>query len=126
MPLFAHIGKYDVKEKFPIQTSFTCTKMFSGASKVAPFVRYNFASFYYSGSVDELAAELQLKPAPSGANVWIFTPGDDGIYYGAQNVGDVPGVSYVQLYLDLMNFKGRGEEQAAAITAQLLDNPDRP
>lgn len=94
--------------------------MFSGASKVAPFVRYNFASFYYSGSVDELAAELQLKPAPSGANVWIFTPWDDGIYYGAQNVGDAAVVSNVQLYLDLINFKGRGEEQAAAIRQQLL------
>ncbi len=94
--------------------------MFSGASRVAPFVRYNFASFYYSGSVDELAAELQLKPAPSGANVWIFIPGDDGIYYGAQNVGDVAVASNVQLYLDLINFKGRGEEQAAAIRQQLL------
>jgi len=69
---------------------------------------------------DGLAAELQLKPASSGANVWIFTPGDDGIYYGAQNVGDVAVVSNVQLYLDLINFKGRGEEQAAAIRQQLL------
>lgn len=94
--------------------------MFSGASKVAPFVRYNFASFYYSGSMDELTGDLKLKAAPSGANVWILNPADDGIYYGMRNVGDLAVVSNVQLYLDLINFKGRGEEQAAAIREQLL------
>lgn len=94
--------------------------MFSGASKVAPFVRYNFASFYYSGSMDELTAELKLKAAPSGANVWILNPADDGIYYGIRNVGDLAVVSNLQLYLDLVNYKGRGEEQAAAIREQLL------
>jgi len=51
--------------------------MFSGASKVAPFVRYNFASFYYSGSVDELAAELQLKPHQRCERM-DFHSGDDG------------------------------------------------
>lgn len=94
--------------------------MFFGASKVAPFVRYNFDSFYYSGSLDELTAELKLKAAPSGANVWILNPADDGMYYGMRNVGDMAVVSTLQLYLDLANFNGRGEEQAAAIRERLL------
>jgi hypothetical protein len=94
--------------------------MFSGASKIESFVRYNFASFYYSGSTQEVASELKLKPTLSGANVWILTPRDEGVYWGAQQAGDFAIVSNVQLYLDLMNFKGRGEEQATALREQQL------
>jgi hypothetical protein len=35
--------------------------MFSGASKIESFVRYNFASFYYSGSADEVSSHRSLK-----------------------------------------------------------------
>lgn len=94
--------------------------MFSGASKIESFVRYNFASFYYSGSTEEVASELKLKPTPSGANVWILTARDEGVYWGAQQAEDFAIVSNVQLYLDLMNFKGRGEEQATALREQRL------
>jgi hypothetical protein len=78
--------------------------MFSGASKIESFVRYNFASFYYSGSAEEVTGELKLKPTLSGANVWIFTPRDEGIYWGTQQAGNLAVVSNVQLYLDLTNF----------------------
>lgn len=94
--------------------------MFSGAWKIAPFVRYNFASFYYSGKPDELAKDLKIKSVSSGANVWVFKPVDEGIYYGLQEVGGLAVASNLQLYLDLVNFKGRGEEQAAAIREQFL------
>ncbi len=94
--------------------------MFSGASKIEPFVRYNFASFYYSGPTEEVISELKLKPTPSGANVWIFTPRDEGMYWGTQQAGELAIVSNVQLYLDLINFKGRGEEQATALREQRL------
>jgi hypothetical protein len=94
--------------------------MFSGASKIESFVRYNFASFYYSGSAEEVTSELKLKATPSGANVWIFIPRDEGMYWGTQQAGNLAVVSNVQLYLDLINFKGRGEEQATALREQRL------
>jgi hypothetical protein len=94
--------------------------MFSGASKIEPFVRYNFASFYYSGPTEEVVRELMLKASPSGANVWILTPRDEGVYWGTQQAGELALVSNVQLYLDLVNFKGRGEEQATALREQKL------
>ena len=94
--------------------------MFSGASRVAPFVRYNFAAFYFSGSMPELERELAIGPTSSGANVWVLRPFDDGVYYGMQNRDGISIASNVQLYLDLINFKGRGEEQAAAIRERVL------
>jgi hypothetical protein len=94
--------------------------MFSGAARVSPFVRYNFSAFYFSGSMLELEQQLELEPTDSGANVWAFRPFDDGVYYGMQNVGGVQIASNVQLYLDLINCKGRGEEQARALREKLL------
>ena len=94
--------------------------MFSGAARIAPAVRYNFASFYYLGRPEELVKELEIKPVPTGANVWVFKPADEGVYYGLQKREGMAIVSNVQLYLDLINFKGRGEEQAAAIREQSL------
>lgn len=94
--------------------------MFSGASRVAPFVRYNFAAFYFSGSMLELERELEIKQTSSGANLWVFRPFDEGVYYGMQNHEGVSVASNVQLYLDLINYKGRGEEQATAIRERLL------
>lgn len=95
--------------------------MFSGASRVAPSVKYNFAGFYFSGSTPELEQELQLKPVESGANVWVFRPYDEGVFYGVQTVDALSVVSNVQLYLDLITDQGkRGEEQATAIRERLL------
>jgi hypothetical protein len=94
--------------------------MFSGAARVAPFVRYNFAAFYFSGSIGELEQQVDIRPTTTGANVWVFRPFDEGVYYGLQKRDDVSIASNVQLYLDLINFKGRGEEQASAIRERLL------
>lgn len=94
--------------------------MFSGAARVAPFVRYNFAAFYFSGSMPELERELAISPTTSGANVWVFRPFDEGVYYGMQKPDGISIASNVQLYLDLINYKGRGEEQATAIRERIL------
>lgn len=94
--------------------------MFSGAARVAPFVRYNFAAFYFSGSIGDLDQELSIRPTASGANVWVFRPFDEGVYYGMQKRDGISIASDVQLYLDLINFKGRGEEQARAIREKVL------
>jgi len=109
------VASFAAREGTPYQMT-----MFSGAARVAPFVRYNFAAFYFSGSMLELERELAISPTSSGANVWVFRPFDDGVYYGMQNREGISIASNVQLYLDLINFKGRGEEQATAIRERVL------
>lgn len=94
--------------------------MFSGARKVAPFVRFMKFFSYIDGRIDDIAAALQLKKVDSGANVTLLQPYDEGVFYGLQNVRETNVVSDIQLYLDLKGYKGRGEEAAQAIFDQRI------
>ena len=93
---------------------------FSGAARFAPAVRYQRVSAYVGGDVDAVAKELGLKPVPSGANVTLITPYDDGVFFGTRKVEGAPVVSPVQIYLDLIQNKGRGEEAASAILEEVI------
>ena len=89
--------------------------LFSGASKVAPFVRFMKFFAYVDGNIEDIAAPLQLKVVESGANVILLQPYDEGVFYGLQNVNGNNVVSNIQLYLDLKSYKGRGEDAAQVI-----------
>lgn len=89
--------------------------LFSGARKVAPFVRFIKFFSYIDGSIEDIAAALQLKKVESGANVILLQPYDEGVFYRLQNINGINVVSDIQLYLDLKGYKGRGEEAAQAI-----------
>ena len=67
-----------------------------------------------------VARELGWKPVPSGANATLLVAADEGVWYGLQQVGEDPVVSDVQLYLDLVATKGRGEEAATFVLEQRL------
>ncbi len=86
--------------------------LFSGASKLAPFVRHNVASFYIFGDPQSLIRDLDLKSVDSGANVLLISPYDEGILYRLQDVEGYETVSTVQMYVDLYSYGGRGREQA--------------
>ncbi|MBI4607676.1 MAG: hypothetical protein HY726_01545 [Candidatus Rokubacteria bacterium] len=94
--------------------------LFSGAARVAPFARYSRGFAYASYDAAELARGLGWKPVSSGANFTILTPFDEGLFYGARDVKGDMVVSDVQLYLDLIGYKGRGEEAATFILEQRL------
>jgi len=89
--------------------------LFSGARKVAPFVRFMRFFSFVDGNVEGIAAAIQLKKVESGANVTLLQPYDESIFYGLQNINGINVVSDIQLYLDLKGYKGRGEEAAQAI-----------
>jgi hypothetical protein len=93
---------------------------FSGAARIAPNVRYQRAMIYVSEKSEEIAQQLNLKEVPSGANVLLLMPYDEGIYYGAREVDRIRIVLPVQLYLDLKNIKGRGEEAAMAVFEEAI------
>ena len=92
--------------------------LFSGARKVAPFVRFMRFFSYVDGNIEDIAKTLQLKKVETGANVIFLKPYDEGIFYGLQDINGINVVSNIQLYLDLKSYKGRGEEAAQAIFEQ--------
>lgn len=100
-----------------ISYAFTLT---SGAARVAPFLRYNIAFAYVKDDIDRLTKGLNLKEVTSGPNVSFLEPYDEGVFYGLQKIDGAYIVSDVQLYLDLKNYKGRGEEAAEFLYEQRI------
>lgn len=96
--------------------------LFSGANLVAPFVRYNRSFIYVGDKIPDIAKQLSLKEVTSGPNVTLLKPYDKGVFYGVREVNGLNIVSDVQLYLDLKNYQGRGEEAAQYI----LENRIKP
>ncbi len=94
--------------------------LFSGARKVAPFVRTMRFFSYIEGNIEDISKALQLKKVESGANITLLQPYDIGIFYGLQDINGINIVSDIQLYLDLKSYKGRGEEAAQAIFEQRI------
>ncbi len=103
-----------------IRYAFSLT---SGASFVAPHLRY-VRSFVYveSGRIDEAAELLKLKRVESGANVVLMEPFDEAVFYDLQEIRGVKVVSDIQLYLDLRSYKERGDEAAQSVFEQRIKN----
>ena len=99
------------------QYAFT---LFSGAARVAPYARYLKAAAYVTGEPSEIAKKLGWKPVSSGANITLLTPFDEGVFYGTREINRESVVSDVQLYLDLVGSKARGEEAANFLLEQRL------
>lgn len=94
--------------------------LFSGAARVAPFTRYVKGFAYVMGDAAKIAQKIGWNSVPSGANFTLLTPFDEGLLYGGQEINGEAVVSDVQLYLDLIGYKGRGEEAANFILEQRL------
>jgi hypothetical protein len=93
---------------------------FPAAARLAPMVRYQRVTAYVKGGPDDLVKSLGLKQVASGANVTLLSPYDDGVFYGATDVNGIQIVSPVQAYLDLIGFRGRGEEAATFLLEQVI------
>jgi hypothetical protein len=86
--------------------------LFSGASRSAPFIRFNKSFMYVDAKLDAVAAANGLKPVPSGANVALLMPYDESVFYRSREIDGLKVVSDIQLYVDLKTYKGRGDEAA--------------
>ena len=102
-----------------IRYSFTLT---SGASLAAPFLRYNRVFVYIPGDIEKIAKGLNFKEVSSGSNVSILKPYDEGVFYNTQVINGINVVNDIQLYLDLINYKERGEEAAKFLYEQRIRN----
>jgi len=94
--------------------------LFSGANRLAPFTRYNVATSYFSGDIERIRKELELKEVPSGANLQIIIPYDEGVYYKVHEVDSYIIANPIQIYLDLYNYRGRGREQADFLRERII------
>jgi hypothetical protein len=93
---------------------------FSAAARLAPAVRQQKTIAYIEESGVNLASLLALKEVPSGANVSLLTPYDEGVFYSAREIDGIRIASSVQIYLDLLGSPGRGEEAAAALLEEVI------
>ncbi len=102
-------------EDLPFALSF-----FSGADLVAPFIRGITKLQCYvkqPSDIERWKTLLGLQNVASGANIELYIPYDEGVFYRIQKISnsdvkDVPVVSNIQLYMDLFNNPARGAEQA--------------
>jgi hypothetical protein len=100
-----------------ISYAFTLT---SGASRVAPFLRYKRIFSYVSNNIDRIAKDLNFKEVSTGPNISLLEPYDEGVFYYLQEVNGVKVVSDIQLYLDLQSYMERGEEAAKFLLERKL------
>jgi len=95
--------------------------LFSGANKIAPFVRMEKIFVFIDAEIEMIANMLNLKKVYSGANVILLFPFDQGIFYQSREIKGLQVVSDLQLYLDLKTYKGRGEEAADVILRKNME-----
>jgi len=92
---------------------------FSGGVRYAPVVRYNKLHVYIEPQdIKEAMKYLGCKEVESGANLSIIEPYDDCVIKDSRIIEGSHVASPVQIYLDCMRLKGRGEELANAILAK--------
>ncbi len=93
---------------------------FSAAARMAPAVRYHRAFAFVDCPAEDIASALGLKEVSSGANVMLLMPYDAGVFAAGGEYDGIRTVCPIQAYLDLVTFKGRGEEAAAAILEEVI------
>lgn len=89
---------------------------FSGGVRYAPVVRYNKVHVYIAPeNIQEAIHYLDLKEVNNGSNVVIFPLENDSYIKDYRKIDGSVVVSPLQIYLDSMQIKGRGEEMAEAV-----------
>ena len=89
---------------------------FSGGVRYVPAVRYNKVHVYVSPeNIREAIEFLGMKEVDSGSNVVIYSLENDCYIKDFRVIDAMAVASPVQIYLDCMQLKGRGEEMAEAV-----------
>ena len=97
-------------------TSYITGAAASSGVRYAPVVRYNKVHVYIAPEdIQEAISYLDMKEVNSGSNVVILPLENDSYIKDCRVIGDSAVVSPLQIYLDCMQIKGRGEEMAEAV-----------
>ena len=89
---------------------------FAGGARFAPAVNYNKIHVYIQlQDLEEAIRILDCRRVSSGANISIIIPDDACVLADTRNIDGHIIASPLQVSIDLLGLKGRGEEAAAAI-----------
>jgi hypothetical protein len=92
----------------------------------SPMVRYDQCVVYVDKSMEsqsnliDFLEHIDAKKVDTGANCTIWLTDDPAVFSDARELDEVSIVSPLQLYLDLRQLAGRGEEAAEEIAAKKL------
>lgn len=96
-----------------------CLSGFSGGVRYAPVVRYTKAHVWVAR--EDLSSFLNLtecKKVDSGANVTVYIADSEEVFADCRVINKSSVASPVQVFLDCMQLKGRGEEIAEAVLSK--------
>ncbi len=103
----------EIKDEKKIESILTG---FAGGVRYAPIVRYNKVHVYVPlQDLQEAIKFLGCKKVASGSNISIIIPYDQSVFFDNRKIKGCNVASPVQICLDLMGLKGRGEEAATAV-----------
>jgi len=96
----------------------------SGAYESSPYVRPTTLEVYVRDrhQVEAISEALNVGPTEGRGNVRLVIPYDEGVFYGVREINGIKVVSDIQLYVDLKNYPGRGEEAAEVILKTVKNN----
>ena len=107
----------DVCPQLGIQYALTS---FSGAARLAPNVRYKRSDIYIADRIEAVAEAAGLKQVDTGSNIRLLAPYDEGVFYNASKIHGLRIACPVQVYLDVLAQRGRGEEAAESILNEVI------
>lgn len=99
-----------------------CLTGFSGGVRYTPVVRYNKVQIIVRPEdYREFVINSECKEVETGANISVILANDDDLLIDSRSIEGCMVASPVQIYLDCMQNKGRGEEMAEAILKKEID-----
>lgn len=84
------------------------------------FAGFRIVSLFVKEPVHDILERLGFREGPSGANVWLVIPDDEGVFHGSYELDGVRVAHPVQVYLDLEGHPERAAEAATALRTELL------
>jgi len=84
------------------------------------FANFRLTTVYVDEDPRLVADRIGLRKPSRGANVQLVAPNDEGVFMGENEWSSLPGVSPVQVYLDLLHLPERAGEAADHLRAHNL------
>jgi len=86
------------------------------------FAAFRTVTIYFRNPITkDILADLGFKKDERGANTWLVTPNDEGVFHGAEDRDGIRCVHPVQIYLDLKGHPERSAEAAASLRGKYLN-----
>ncbi len=93
----------------------------AGAWLLTKFASFRITTaFLGEPPTKKLLADLGFREEPSGANTWLVTPNDDGVFDGHEVIDGVTCAHPVQVFLDLSGHPDRAREAADELRSRML------